>query len=140
MAIICFPGLEKPIYENNPHYQEHAQSKSSSLDPERSSSSPLPSELNLLQQSSSAPIAKKVVNKKLSPALTETNTEADENESVYCKRASSVKGGLKNLNQLNNTTEELRIVESVCHKHDQRTLEANGIQCEHKLHIQAAGV
>ncbi|XP_020641544.1 sentrin-specific protease 6 isoform X7 [Pogona vitticeps] len=139
LAVICFPGLEKPIYEANPYYQEHvsAQTKSSSLDPERSTSSPLPSELDLLQQSP-AMIARKVANKKLSPALTETNTEAEESESLYCKKTSSVKGGFKKLNQLNNTTEELRIVEYVCHKHDQRTLEANGIQCEYKTQIQAA--
>ncbi|KAJ7341671.1 hypothetical protein JRQ81_006142 [Phrynocephalus forsythii] len=140
LAVICFPGLEKPIYETNPYYQEHApaQAKYSFLDPERSSSSPLPSELDLLQQSSSATVAKKVVNKKLSPTSTETSIEAEESESLYCKKVSSVKSGLKKLCQLNNTTEELRIVESVCHQHDQRSLEANGIQCEQKIHIQAA--
>ncbi|XP_062981017.1 sentrin-specific protease 6 isoform X2 [Elgaria multicarinata webbii] len=140
LAVICFPGLEKPIYETNPYYQENVspQVKSSSLDQDRSTSSPLSSELDILQQSSSATITKKVLSRKHIAALTDTSTEAEESESLYCKRSPSVKGGFKKLNQLNSTTEELRTVEHVCHKHDRRASEANGMQSEHKTHIQAA--
>uniref|UniRef100_A0A8D2M003 Sentrin-specific protease 6 n=1 Tax=Varanus komodoensis TaxID=61221 RepID=A0A8D2M003_VARKO len=139
LAVICFPGLEKPIYETNPYYQETvpSQVKSSSLDQDSSTSPPLPSELDILHQSPSATITKKVLNKKQIAGLTDTSPEAEESESLYCKRSPSVKGGFKKLNQLNSTTEELRTVELVCHKHDHRATEANGMQSEHKTHIQA---
>ncbi|XP_061479138.1 sentrin-specific protease 6 isoform X2 [Rhineura floridana] len=139
LAVICFPGLEKPIYETNPYYQEHVstQVKSFSLDQDRSTSSPVPSELDPLQHSSSETITKKVLNKKHIVALTDTSAEAGESESLYCKRNTSVKGGFKKLNQLNSTIEELRTVESVFHKHDHRTSEVNGMQNEDKIHIQA---
>ncbi|KAH0622098.1 hypothetical protein JD844_024078 [Phrynosoma platyrhinos] len=81
LAVICFPGLRKPIYEANPNYQENAsaQVKSSSLDQDGSTSSPLPSDSDLLYQSSPAAVTKKVPSKKHIAALTDTSTEAEEN-------------------------------------------------------------
>ncbi|XP_042325469.1 sentrin-specific protease 6 isoform X2 [Sceloporus undulatus] len=139
LAVICFPGLQKPIYEANPCYQENAsaQVKSSSLDQDGSISSPLPSDSDLLHQSSPAAVTKKVLSKKHIAVLTDPSTEAEESESLYCKRNSSLKGGFKKLNQLHNTTEESRTMEPVCHKQDYRTSEKNGVQCEHKTHVHA---
>uniref|UniRef100_A0A8D0CB56 Sentrin-specific protease 6 n=1 Tax=Salvator merianae TaxID=96440 RepID=A0A8D0CB56_SALMN len=135
LAVICFPGLEKPIYEANPYYQENVstQIKSPSLDPDRSS--PVPNDLDTLQQSSST-VAKKAFNKKYSRTLTDTSSETEEGELHY-GRSSAGKGGFKKLNQLNSLTEELKTLEPVCHKHEHRTSETNGMQSEHKIHIQA---
>ncbi|XP_053142906.1 sentrin-specific protease 6 isoform X2 [Hemicordylus capensis] len=139
LAVICFPGLEKPMHEPNPFFQDHisTQVKSSSSDQDRSTSPRKPSELDILQHSSSAAVTKKALSKKPIAALTDTGTEAEESELWYCRRNLSGKSGLKKLNQLNSTTEDLRTVESVCHKHEHRTSEANGMQCEQKTHIQA---
>ncbi|XP_034965461.2 sentrin-specific protease 6 isoform X3 [Zootoca vivipara] len=139
LAVICFPGLEKAIYETNPYYHENVsmQVKSPSLDQERSTSSPVPSESNTLHHSPSASFTKKVLNKKHIAALTDTSIEAGETESQYFKRTPSMKSGFKKLNQLNSTTEGLRTVESVFHKHDHRISEANGMQNEDKIHVQA---
>lgn len=138
LAVICFPGLEKPIYEANPHYQENVstQVKSSSLDQDRSASSPLCAEMDLLQQS---PLTRKLFSKKHIAELTDTNTDSEESEPLYCKRNSSEKSGFKKLNHLN-TVEEFRTMESICPKHDLKTSEANGVQNEHKIHIQASGM
>lgn len=138
LAIICFPGLEKPIYESNPYYQEHIPTlvKSASSDQERNTSPSTYSELDPLQHSS----AKKMLNKKPIAALTDIGAEVEETESLFCRRHSSGKSGFKKLNQLNSTTEELQPVEFVCHKHAHRTSEANGLQSEHQARIQATGL
>lgn len=136
LAIICFPGLEKPIYEPNPYYQEHipAVVKSAPSEKERSTSPPISSELDQLQHSCAT---KKMLNKKHIAALNDIGTEAEETELLFGRRHSSGKSDLKKPNQLNNTTEELHTVEFVCHKHAHRTSEANGLQCEHQTHVQA---
>ncbi|XP_058032101.1 sentrin-specific protease 6 [Ahaetulla prasina] len=136
LAVICFPGLEKPIYEANPYYQENVstQVKSSSLDQDRSASSPVCAEMDLLQQS---PLTRKLFSKKHIAELTDTNTDSEESEPLYCKRNSSEKSGFKKLNNLN-AVEEFRTMEPMCPKHDLKTSEANGMQNEHKIHIQAS--
>ncbi|XP_008120269.1 sentrin-specific protease 6 isoform X2 [Anolis carolinensis] len=140
LAVICFPGLKKPIYETNPYYQENssAQVKSFSLHQDGRTSSPLPSELDLLHQSPSAAVTKKALNKKHVAVLTGTSAETEESESLCCRRSPALKGGFKKLNLLNNMTEDLRTIEPVCHKHGYRTSEANGIQCEQKTHVQVS--
>ncbi|XP_032071178.1 sentrin-specific protease 6 isoform X2 [Thamnophis elegans] len=137
LAVICFPGLEKPIYEANPFYQENVppQVKSSSLDQDRSASSPVCAEMDLLPQS---PLTRKLFSKKHMAELTDTNTDSEESEPLYCKRNSSEKSGFKKLNHLNSTVEEFRTMEPICPKHDPKTSEANGMQNEHKIHIQAS--
>ncbi|XP_026520891.1 sentrin-specific protease 6 [Notechis scutatus] len=137
LAVICFPGLEKPIYEANPYYQENVstQIKSSSLNQDRSASSPVCAEMDPLQQS---PLTRKLFCKKHFAELTDTNTDSEENEPLYCKRNSFEKSGFKKLNHLNSTVEEFRTMEPICPKHDLKTSEANGMQNEHKIHIQAS--
>ncbi|XP_063168985.1 sentrin-specific protease 6 isoform X2 [Candoia aspera] len=139
LAVICFPGFEKPIYETNPYFQENVstQVKSSSLDQDRSASSPICTEMDLLQQSSLT-VTRKLFNKKQVAELTDTSTDTEESESLYCKRNSSEKSGFKKVNHLNSTAEELRTMEPLCPKHDLKTSEANGMQNEHKIHIQAS--
>ncbi|XP_070589182.1 sentrin-specific protease 6 [Erythrolamprus reginae] len=137
LAVICFPGLEKPIYEANPYYQENVstQVKSSSLDQDKSISSPVCAEMDLLQQ---PPLTRKLFSKKHIAELADTNTDLEESEPLYCKRNSSEKSGFKKFNHLNITVEEFRPMEPICPKHDLKISEANGMQNEHKIHIQAS--
>ncbi|KFP77815.1 Sentrin-specific protease 6, partial [Acanthisitta chloris] len=132
LAVICFPGLEKPKYEPNPHYHESAtmQMKSSSSDGESNTPSPLPNELDA-QNSPSKSTAKKTLTKKYSTALIDPNTETEDNESSYSRRSPCRgKSAFKKLNQIDSDVEEPNTVESACHKLDHRTLDENGIQGE----------
>ncbi|NXG01328.1 SENP6 protease, partial [Sakesphorus luctuosus] len=132
LAVICFPGLEKPKYEPNPHYHENATTpmKSSSSDGESNAPSPLPNELDA-QNSPSKTTAKKTLTKKYHAALIDTNTETEDSESSCCRRSPCRgKSAFKKLNQIDSDVEEPNTVESACHKLDHRTLDENGIQGE----------
>uniref|UniRef100_A0A8C0G6Y5 SUMO specific peptidase 6 n=1 Tax=Chelonoidis abingdonii TaxID=106734 RepID=A0A8C0G6Y5_CHEAB len=129
-AVICFPGLEKPRYEPNPHYHESApmQIKASSSERENSTPSPLPNELDSSSQSSpSKSTVKRTLNKKLPVALTDTNREMEDSESLYCRRSPCRgKSGIKKVNQIDSDSEEPRTVESARRKLDHRTADENG--------------
>lgn len=142
LAVICFPGLEKPKYEPNPHYHENAAMpmKSSSSDGESSTPSPLPNELDA-QNSPSKSTAKKMFTKKYSTALIDPNTETEDNESSCCRRSPCRgKSAFKKLNQIDSDVEEPNTVESACHKLDHRTLDENGIQGEFTAASQSMGM
>uniref|UniRef100_A0A452HWI6 Sentrin-specific protease 6 n=1 Tax=Gopherus agassizii TaxID=38772 RepID=A0A452HWI6_9SAUR len=140
LAVICFPGLEKPRYEPNPHYHESApmQIKASSSERENSTPSPLPNELDSSSQSSpSKSTVKRTLNKKLSVALTDTNREMEDSELLYCRRSPCRgKSGIKKVNQIDSDSEEPRTVESACHKLDHRTADENGVQSEYTTAVQ----
>nr|XP_056712285.1 sentrin-specific protease 6 [Euleptes europaea] len=140
LAVICYPGLEMPVYEPNPYYQEHipAQVKSSSSDQDRSASPVPPSDLDTLQHSSSATGTKKVPNRKHGGTLADTGLEAENSEFLHCRRHLCGRSGLKKLNQLTSTTDELRTLEPTAYKCDHRGLEANGMQSEPKAQIHAS--
>ncbi|KFW93298.1 Sentrin-specific protease 6, partial [Phalacrocorax carbo] len=132
LAVICFPGLEKPRYEPNPHYHENAttQIKSASSDGESNTPSPLPNELDA-QNSPSKSTAKKTLTKKYNTALIDPNTETEDSESSCCRRSPCRgKTAFRKLNQIDSDVEEPNTVESVCHKLDHRTPDENGIQGE----------
>ncbi|NXD70285.1 SENP6 protease, partial [Eolophus roseicapillus] len=132
LAVICFPGLEKPKYEPNPHYHENAatQLRSPSSDGESNTPSPLPNELDA-QNSPSKSTAKKMLTKKFNTALIDPNTETEDSESSCCRRSPCRgKSAFKKLNQIDSDVEEPNTVESACHKLDHRTLDTNGIQGE----------
>ncbi|NWH78429.1 SENP6 protease, partial [Piaya cayana] len=132
LAVICFPGLEKPKYEPNPHYHESAatQMKSSSSDGESNTPSPLPNELDA-QNSPSKSTAKKTLTKKYNTALIDPNTETEDSGSSCCRRSPCRgKSAFKKLNQIDSDLEEPNTVELACHKLDHRTPDENGIQGE----------
>ncbi|KAL8172620.1 UNVERIFIED_CONTAM: Sentrin-specific protease 6 [Gekko kuhli] len=140
LAVICYPGLETPVYEHNPYYQEHVptQVKSSSSDQDRSTSPLTPCDLDTLQDASSAAVTKKVVNRKHSGTLADTGTEVEDSEFLHCRRHLCGKSGLKKLNPLTSTTDELRTLEPAAHKCDHRSSETNGMQSEPKAQIHAS--
>ncbi|NXP56401.1 SENP6 protease, partial [Heliornis fulica] len=132
LAVICFPGLEKPKYEPNPFYHENAatQIKSSSSDGESNTSSPLTNELDG-QNSPSKSTAKKTLTKKYNTALIDPNTETEDSESSCCRRSPCRgKSAFKKLSQIDSDAEESNTVESASHKLDHRTPDENGIQGE----------
>ncbi|XP_040453568.1 sentrin-specific protease 6 isoform X2 [Falco naumanni] len=132
LAVICFPGLEKPRYEPNPNYHENAatQIKSSSSDGESNTPSPLPNELDA-QNSPSKSTAKKTLTKKYNTALIDPNTETEDSESSCCRRSPCRgKSAFKKLNQIDSDLEDPNTVESACPKLDHRTPDENGIQGE----------
>ncbi|NWY25576.1 SENP6 protease, partial [Pheucticus melanocephalus] len=131
LAVICFPGLEKPKYEPNPHFHENAAMlmKCSSSDGESSTPSPLPNELDA--QNSPSKSTAKTFTKKYSTALIDPNTEIEDSESSCCRRSPCRgKSAFKKLNQIGSDVEEPNTVESAYHKLDHRTLDENGIQGE----------
>ncbi|NWZ96490.1 SENP6 protease, partial [Nesospiza acunhae] len=131
LAVICFPGLEKPKYEPNPHFHENAAMpmKCSSSDGESSAPSPLPNELDA--QNSPSKSTAKTFTKKYSTALIDPNTEIEDSESSCCRRSPCRgKSAFKKLNQIGSDVEEPNTVESACHKLDHRPLDENGIQGE----------
>ncbi|NWU97470.1 SENP6 protease, partial [Upupa epops] len=130
LAVICFPGLEKPKYEPNPHYHESAttQLKSPSPDGESNAPSPLPNDFDA-QNSPSKSIAKKTLTKKYNTALIDTETE--DSESLCCRRSPCRgKSAFKKLTQIESDVEEPKTAVSACPKLDHRTLDENGIQGE----------
>lgn len=142
LAVICFPGLEKPKYEPNPHYHESAatQTKSSSSDGESNTPSPLPNEFDT-QNSPSMSTAKKTLTKKYNTALIDPNTETEDSESSCCRRSPCRgKSGFKKLSQIDSDVEEPNTVESACHKLDHRTPDENGIQGEFTTASQSMGM
>lgn len=142
LAVICFPGLEKPKYEPNPHFHENAAMpmKCSSSDGESSTPSPLPNELDA-QNSPYKSTAKKTFTKKYSTALIDPNTEIEDSESSCCRRSPCRgKSAFKKLNQIDSDVEEPNTVESACHKLDHRTLDENGIQGEFTAASQSMGM
>uniref|UniRef100_A0A8C8S7N8 Sentrin-specific protease 6 n=1 Tax=Pelusios castaneus TaxID=367368 RepID=A0A8C8S7N8_9SAUR len=140
LAVICFPGLEKPKYEPNPHYHESAplQIKASSSERENCTPSPLPNEWDSSSQSSpSKSTAKKTLNKKLTAALTDTNTETEDRESLYCRRSlCRGKSSIKKVNQIDSDSEESRTMESACHTLDHRIADENGMESEYRTAVQ----
>ncbi|XP_006132020.1 sentrin-specific protease 6 isoform X3 [Pelodiscus sinensis] len=140
LAVICFPGLEKPKYEPNPHYHESApmQIKAFSSERESNTPSPLPNELVSSSQSSpSKATVKKPLNKKLPAALTDTNSETEDSGPLYCRRSPCRgKSGFKKINQIDSDSEEPKTVQSACHKLDHRTSDENGIQSEYLTAVQ----
>lgn len=144
LAVICYPGLETPVYEPNPSYQEQVptQVKSSSSDQDRSTSPLTPSNLDALQHpgSGAAAAARKVgLNRKPSGALADPGAEVEEREFFHCRRHPCGKSGLKKLHQLTSTMDALRTLEPAVHKCDHRLSEANGTQSEPKAQIHASG-
>lgn len=142
MAVICFPGLEKPKYEPNPLYHENATLliKSSSSDRESNTPSPLPNDLDA-QNSPSKSTAKKTLTKKYNTALIDPNAETEDSESSCCRRSPCRgKSAFKKLNQMDSDVEEPHTVESACHTLDHRTSDENGIQGEFTAASQSMGM
>ncbi|XP_023574443.1 sentrin-specific protease 6 isoform X2 [Octodon degus] len=125
LAVVCFPGLEKPKYEPNPHYHENAVvQKNSAVEDSCSSSA---SETDSCAQNSSAkPVIKKVLTKK--HCLAVTDSSGGQEESSPCGRRNIC--SIKKMNDIANENGESNKGESSCQKVVDRTERENGLQDE----------
>uniref|UniRef100_A0A8D2CNY7 Sentrin-specific protease 6 n=1 Tax=Sciurus vulgaris TaxID=55149 RepID=A0A8D2CNY7_SCIVU len=131
LAVVCFPGLEKPKYEPNPHYHENAIIQKSSTIEDSCISSPSASEMDSCSQNSSAkPVIKKMLNKKHCPAVTDSSAGQEESDPCYRRNICSVKCSVKKINHTTSENEESNKGESACQKVVDRTKNENGLQNE----------
>ncbi|XP_073935568.1 sentrin-specific protease 6 isoform X1 [Castor canadensis] len=136
LAVVCFPGLEKPKYEPNPHYHENAVMQKSSTLEDSCVSSPSASEMDSSQNSSAKPVIKKMLNKKHCLALTDSSAAQEESDSCYRRNICSVKCSVKKKNHTGSENEESNKGESACQKVVDRTKSENGLQdeCLNSMH------
>ncbi|XP_015424923.1 PREDICTED: sentrin-specific protease 6 isoform X5 [Myotis davidii] len=132
LAVVCFPGLEKPKYEPNPHYHENTTMQRCSTVEDSCISSPSASEMDSCSQNSSAkPIIKKMLNKKHCMAVIDPSAEQEESDSRYRRNICSAKCSLKKINHTASENEESNQGESACQKIVDRTTSENGLQNEY---------
>uniref|UniRef100_A0A0P6J3H0 Sentrin-specific protease 6 n=1 Tax=Heterocephalus glaber TaxID=10181 RepID=A0A0P6J3H0_HETGA len=132
LAVVCFPGLEKPKYEPNPLYHENAVIQKNSI-VEDSCISSSANEMDSCSQNSSAkPVIKKVLNKK--HCLAVTDSSAGQEESNLCDRRNIC--SVKKVNPIASENEESNKRESSCQKVVDRTKSENGLQdeCLNSIH------
>ncbi|XP_072498737.1 sentrin-specific protease 6 isoform X3 [Notamacropus eugenii] len=125
LAVVCFPGLEKPKYEANPQYHENIVNQKGSAAEDSCTSSSSSNEMDSLQNSPAKPVIKKIPNRKHSMALIDSSTVSEEGD-LYCQRSPCGKSVLKKINHIECETK----VESACQKLDNRTKDENGMQNE----------
>ncbi|XP_028013261.1 sentrin-specific protease 6 isoform X1 [Eptesicus fuscus] len=132
LAVVCFPGLDKPKYEPNPHYHENSAMQKCSTVEDSCISSPSASEMDSCSQNSSAkPIFKKMLNKKHCIAANDSSAEQEESDPHYRRNICSVKCSLKKINHTASENEESNKGESACQKIVDRTKSENGLQNEY---------
>ncbi|XP_008577199.1 PREDICTED: sentrin-specific protease 6 isoform X2 [Galeopterus variegatus] len=136
LAVVCFPGLEKPKYEPNPHYHENAVIQKCSTVEDSCISSPSASEMDSCSQNSSAkPVIKKMLNKKHCIAVTDSSAGQEESDPSYRRNICTVKCSAKKINQSASENEESNKGKSTCQKVD-KTKSENGLQneCSSSMH------
>ncbi|XP_036988891.2 sentrin-specific protease 6 isoform X4 [Artibeus jamaicensis] len=132
LAVVCFPGLEKPKYEPNPHYHENTAMQKCSTVEDSCISSPSASEMDSCSQNSSAkPVIKKMLNKKHCVAVIDSSAEQEESDPRYRRNICSVKCNLKKIDHTASENEESNKGESACQKVVDRTKSENGLQNEY---------
>ncbi|KAM6166463.1 sentrin-specific protease 6 isoform 4-T4 [Erethizon dorsatum] len=126
LAVVCFPGLEKPKYEPNPHYHENAViQKNSTVEDNCSSSSA--NEMDSCSQNSSAkPVIKKVLTKKHCLAVTDSSNGQEESDPCDRRNICNV----KKINHMANENGESNKGESSCQEVVDRTKSEDGLQDE----------
>ncbi|XP_012889555.1 PREDICTED: sentrin-specific protease 6 [Dipodomys ordii] len=131
LAVVCFPGLEKPKYEPNPHYRENGTMQKSSAVEDSCLSSPLTSEMDSGSQNSPAkPVIKKMLNKKHCLAVTDSSAGQGESDLCYRRNIGSVKCTVKKKNHTTSENEDTNKGETASQKVVDRSKSENGLQDE----------
>lgn len=125
LAVVCFPGLEKPKYEPNPHYHENAVIQKNST-AEDSCGPPSASEMDSCSQTAAKPVIKKVLTRK--HCFTVTDSSAGQEQSDPCDQRNMCI--VKKINHIASENEESNKGESSCQKVVDRTKSENGLQDE----------
>ncbi|XP_029799594.1 sentrin-specific protease 6 isoform X5 [Suricata suricatta] len=128
LAVVCFPGLEKPKYEPNPHYHENTVMQKCSTVEDSCISSPSASEMDSSQNCSAKPVIKKMLNKKHCVAGIDSSAEQEESDPHSRRNIGSVKCSLKKINHTASENEESNKGESTCQKAVDKTKSENGLQ------------
>ncbi|XP_019298230.1 sentrin-specific protease 6 isoform X5 [Panthera pardus] len=131
LAVVCFPGLEKPKYEPNPHYHENTVMQKCSTVEDSCISSPSASEMDSSQNSSAKPVIKKMLNKKHCIAGIDSSAEQEESDPHSRRNIGSMKCSLKKINHTASENEEPNKGESTCQKVVDRIKSENGLQNEY---------
>ncbi|XP_030044771.1 sentrin-specific protease 6-like, partial [Microcaecilia unicolor] len=136
LAVICFPGLEKPVYEPNPYYQGNAATPAESSTTENSDNCPLSqNELDISVQSSPAKsILKRTPFRRQLICVPEANSAIENSDSPGLRRSPCT--GKHNFNKTEEDgweAEEVGMVESVIQKADLRTKDENGMQSKTRI-------
>ncbi|XP_043447785.1 sentrin-specific protease 6 isoform X7 [Prionailurus bengalensis] len=131
LAVVCFPGLEKPKYEPNPHYHENTVMQKCSTVEDSCISSPSASEMDSSQNSSAKPVIKKMLNKKHCIAGIDSSAEQEESDPHSRRNIGSMKCSLKKINHTASENEEPNKGESTCQKVVDRIKNENGLQNEY---------
>ncbi|XP_046532220.1 sentrin-specific protease 6 [Equus quagga] len=132
LAVVCFPGLEKPKYEPNPHYHENTVMQKCSTVEDSCISSPSASEMDSCSQNSSAkPVIKKMLNRKHCVAVIDPSAEQEESDPRCRRNICSVKCSLKKITHTASENEESNKGESACQKVVDRTKSENDLQNEY---------
>lgn len=135
LAVVCFPGLEKPKYEPNPHYHENAVMQKSSAAQDSCVSSA--SEMDSCSQTPSAkPVIKKMLNRKHYLTVTESSAGQEESEPCYRRNTYTVKCSVKKKNHAISENEDSNNRESACQEVTDRTKSENDLQdeCLNSIH------
>ncbi|XP_062042372.1 sentrin-specific protease 6 isoform X3 [Lepus europaeus] len=131
LAVVCFPGLEKPKYEPNPHYHENAAIQKCSAVEDSCISSPSANEMDSCSQNSSAkPVIKKMLNKKHGIAVTNSSVGQEESDPCFRRNICNVKCSVKKINHTGSENEESNKGEPACQKVVDRSKNENGLQNE----------
>ncbi|XDC77695.1 hypothetical protein R6Z07F_008868 [Ovis aries] len=132
LAVVCFPGLEKPKYEPNPHYHENTVTQKSSPVEDSCVSSPSASEMDSCSQNSAAkPVIKKMLHRKHCVAVIESNNEQEESDPRCRRNIGSVRCSLKKINHTASENEDSSKGEPACQQLADRTESENGLQSEY---------
>lgn len=132
LAVVCFPGLEKPKYEPNPHYHENTVTQKSSPVEDSCVSSPSASEMDSCSQNSAAkPVIKKMLHRKHCVAVIESNNEQEESDPRCRRNIGSVRCSLKKINHTASENEDSSKGEPACQQLADRTESENGLQNEY---------
>nr|XP_033791314.1 sentrin-specific protease 6 isoform X2 [Geotrypetes seraphini] len=135
LAVICFPGLEKPVYEPNPYYQGNVASPTESSATENSDSSPLSqNELDISIQSSPAKsILKRTPCRRQLICVPEANSASENSDTPELKRSPCTAKHMFNKSEEDGWAAEAEIIESVIQKADLRTKDKNGVQSKTRI-------
>ncbi|XP_053566429.1 sentrin-specific protease 6 isoform X2 [Bombina bombina] len=130
LAVICFPGLEKPEYHANPYYQVALTSQEDGC----SSASQSDSETILQATPSKSPL-KKTPNKKLTLSISDTSSGADESDTSVLRSRHSL--GRQNFRKSDQGLREGDTsMKSAYSETDSNSTKVNGITNECKSHLK----
>ncbi|XP_029451451.1 sentrin-specific protease 6 isoform X4 [Rhinatrema bivittatum] len=138
LAVICFPGLERTLYEPNPHYQGNAATPAENLEAEKRGSSLSQNESDICVQSSPPKSSlKRTQCRRQLICIPETSSAIKDSETLETRRSPCT--GKRAFNRMERerwAAKEAGKVESVTLKADHRTKDENGIQSKSKTLIK----